>query len=203
MYRRLSRKIFLTSLNPLPRRWLRLIMKILKIIVKKILTKLMSSKRTTQSFFINLLKMMSQKMKRLKKETRNLCLVGALRAQTPSKVQSPSKLRTISHPHLRRARPKIPKMRKRNLLSLSRVSFLRAHPKVSLKSLLPIKRAKMRKTKMNIRKRSFPKIYLLLNSQEIYHKAKWSKRVNPMILRWKSQNQSNPRILHHLTHPKI
>ena len=70
----------MTRLNPLPRRWLRLNLKILKIIVKKILTKLMSSKRTTQSFFINLLKMMSQKMKRLKKETRNLCLVGALRA---------------------------------------------------------------------------------------------------------------------------
>ena len=80
--RRLSKKMFLTRLNPLPRRWLRLNLKILKIILKKNLAKLMilSSKRTTQSFFINLLKMMSQKMKRLKKETRNLCLVGVLRA---------------------------------------------------------------------------------------------------------------------------
>ena len=96
-------------------------------------------------------------------------------------------MRTISHLHLGKDRPKIPKMRKRNLLSLSRVSFLRAHPKVSLKSLLPIKRAKMRKTKMKIRKQSFPRNYLLLTSEKIYFKAKWFKRINH--LRWRSQNQ--------------
>jgi hypothetical protein len=67
--KRLSKKIFLTRLKPLPRRE-RLNLKFRKITREKIFPKLMmSSNRSTQNLHSNLLKMNNQKMKRQRRKT--------------------------------------------------------------------------------------------------------------------------------------
>jgi hypothetical protein len=84
-----------------------------------------------------------------------------------------------------RAKAKKSKVSDRKLTSL-RVSPLRIHPIVDHKSLLPVKRANMMKSKMKTQNMSLPRICLLLTSPKIYLKVLRSKRVNPKKVRRKS-----------------